>query len=842
MSDYEKLGVFYLGKEYDPANQKRLDDLVLYDSKDLVTHAVCVGMTGSGKTGLCIDILEEAAMDGIPAIVIDPKGDLSNLLLLFPQLRPEDFRPWINEDDAARMGLTADQFAQGQAELWTKGLAEWQQNGARIQRLKDAADFVIYTPGSSAGLPISILTSFAAPDKSILEDGELLRERIATTATSLLVLIGIDADPIKSREHILLSTIINFAWFSGADLDLGSIIQQIQHPPVTRIGVMDLEGFFPATDRFTLAMQINNLLAAPGFSAWMEGEPLDIGSILHTPQGKPRVAVFSIAHLGDAERMFFVSLLMNQVLGWVRMQSGTTSLRAIVYMDEIAGYFPPVANPPSKQPMLTLMKQARAFGVGMVLATQNPVDIDYKGLANAGTWFLGRLQTERDKARVLDGLEGSAAAASAKFDRGAVDKMLSGLGNRIFLMNNVHDDTPRIIESRWALSYLRGPMTRNQIKMLTDAKKSVSTATDNNSASGAAARESSSAAVPTTTDPAPPSAAAPQSRRAAAPEVVTRSSNGSQRPVLPPDIPQYFLPLRGAPPAGTTVLYKPMVLGSAKVYFNDPKSGVDLDQQVSYLAAVGSGPVAVDWDSAAAIGTTESDLEKDCSPGATFDPLPSGAGKGKSYEDWKKSFADMLYRMSRLELLKSDRLEQISRPGESERDFRVRLVQAAREERDRIAEKLRQKYAPRVAAMQERLRRAEQAVEVQAAQAREAKLSTAMSFGSAVLGAFLGKKTFSATNVNKAASAVRGVGRSAKESGDVTRANETVEAVKQTMAELEAQFQAEVSAAAARVDPATERFEEISVKPKKTSIAVRAVVLAWAPHWQDASGKLTDGW
>ncbi len=817
MADYEKLGVFYLGKEYDLAGRKRLDDLVLYDSKDLVTHAVCVGMTGSGKTGLCIDILEEAAMDGIPAIVIDPKGDLSNLLLTFPQLRPEDFRPWINEDDATKKGITPDQFAQQQAEMWGKGLADWQQDGARIQRLKDAADFAIYTPGSSAGLPISIMKSFAAPGAAIMEDGELLRERIGTTATSLLGLLGVDADPIKSREHILLSTIINSAWSAGTDLDLGSIIQQIQHPPVSRIGVMDLEGFFPASDRFSLAMQINNLLAAPGFSAWMEGEPLDIGSILYTPQGKPRVAIFSIAHLGDAERMFFVSLLMNQILGWTRMQSGTTSLRAIVYMDEIAGYFPPVANPPSKQPMLTLMKQARAFGVGMVLATQNPVDIDYKGLANAGTWFLGRLQTERDKARVLDGLEGAAAAASAKFDRGGMEKMLSALGNRVFLMNNVHDDTPRVIESRWAMSYLRGPLTRGQIKKLMDERK----------AAGATPRESSSAAVSSGAVGVAAPVKAPASSSA---------KDQPQRPVLSPDIPQYFLPMRGALVPGGKILYKPMVLGSAKVYFNDAKAEVDLDLQVSYLAAVGSGPVAVDWDGAESIAVSETDLEKDAAAGAAFDSLPGGAGKAKSYEDWKKSFADMLYRMSRLELFKSDAMGELSRPNESERDFRVRLTQASREERDRIAEKLRLKYAPKVAAMQERLRRAEQAVEVQKAQARDAKVSTAMSFGSAILGAFLGKKTFSAGTVSKAATAARGVSRSAREAGDVGRAEESAEAVKQAMSELESQFQAEVAAAAARVDPSTEEFETVSIKPKKTSIAVRAVVLAWAPHWVDGGG------
>lgn len=376
--DFEKLGVFYLGRPYDLAAKKAKDGLLLYDSKDLVTHAVCVGMTGSGKTGLCIGLLEEAAIDGVPALIIDPKGDLANLMLTFPQLRAEDFAPWVNEDDARKNNLSAGDYARQQAELWTKGLAGWKQDGDRITRLKEAAEVAIYTPGSNAGIPVSILKSFAAPSREMREDVELLRERVSTTATSLLGLLGVQADPIKSREHILLSTILDAAWKQGKDLDLAGLIQQIQTPPVTKVGVLDLDAFYPSKDRFALATQLNNLLAAPGFSAWLEGEALDIQSLLHTKAGKPRLAIFSIAHLSDAERMFFVSLLLNQTLGWMRAQSGTTSLRAILYMDEIFGYFPPVANPPSKQPLLTLFKQARAFGLGVVVATQNPVDLGSK--------------------------------------------------------------------------------------------------------------------------------------------------------------------------------------------------------------------------------------------------------------------------------------------------------------------------------------------------------------------------------------------------------------------------------------------------------------------------------
>src|SRR6185295_14684621 len=394
-ADFEKLGVFYLGRPYDLGAKQAKPGLLLYDSKDLVTHAVCIGMTGSGKTGLCLALIEEALLDGIPVLLIDPKGDLPNLCLTFPELRPEDFAPWVNEDDARRKGLTVDAYAAQQAELWRKGLAEWGEDGPRIQRLRDAADVAIYTPGSTAGLPISIVKSFSTPPAAVRDDAELFRERIAPTATSLLGLLGVEADPLRSREHILLAKVLETAWHEGRDLDLTELIRQIQSPSFNRVGALDLEAFFPAKDRFALATQLNNLLASPGFDAWLEGEPLDIGALLHTPAGKPRATIISIAHLSDAERMFFVSLLLNEMLGWVRAQSGTTSLRALLYMDEVFGYFPPVANPPSKLPLLTLLKQARAFGVGVVLATQNPVDLDYKGLANTGTWFIGRLQTER---------------------------------------------------------------------------------------------------------------------------------------------------------------------------------------------------------------------------------------------------------------------------------------------------------------------------------------------------------------------------------------------------------------------------------------------------------------
>ena len=472
MADFEKLGAFYIGRGYDAAKDALAAEPLMYDSRDLTTHAVCVGMTGSGKTGLCISLLEEAALDGIPALVIDPKGDIANLMLSFPGLSPAEFLPWIDPAEAGRKGTTPDELAKKTAETWKTGLAEWGQDGDRIRRFRDAVDIAIYTPGSTAGLPLSILRSFAPPPPG--SDPAATRDRISAAVAGLLGLVGIAVDPLKSREHILLSAIVDAAWSKGNALDLAGLIGAIQKPPFDKVGVFDIETFYPAKERLELAMSINNLLASPGFGVWLEGETLDIQRLLFTAEGKPRISIISIAHLTDPERMFVVTLLANELVAWMRRQSGTAALRALFYMDEIFGYFPPSAMPPSKLPLLTLMKQARAFGLGVVLATQNPVDLDYKGLSNAGTWFIGRLQTERDQARVIEGL--MSAQAGTGFDRGALEKLMAGIAPRVFLMRNVNDEAPILFRTRWAMSWLRGPLTLPEITRLMSERKAAAPA------------------------------------------------------------------------------------------------------------------------------------------------------------------------------------------------------------------------------------------------------------------------------------------------------------------------------------------------------------------------------
>jgi len=821
MQDFEKLGVFYLGREFDLRGGKSTDNLVLYDSKDLVTHAVIVGMTGSGKTGLCIDLIEEAAIDGIPSILIDPKGDLANLMLTFPQLRGEDFLPWVNEEDATKKGLSVSNFAVQQSDFWKKGLSDWGQSGERIGRLRDAADFTIYTPGSNAGTPISVLKSFDVPSNEVMEDEELLQEQIGTTVSSLLGLAGIDAEPLQSREHILLSTILGQSWKQGRNLDLADLIRQVQHPPVTRIGVLELESFFPSKERFSLVMALNNLLASPSFSSWLEGVPLDIADILHTPQGKPRVAIFSIAHLGDSERMFFVSMLLNQILSWMRTQPGTGSLRALVYMDEIFGYFPPVQNPPSKLPLLTLLKQARAFGVGIVLATQNPVDLDYKGLSNAGTWFVGRLQAERDKARLMDGLEGATATVETKFDKTEMDQIISGLGSRIFLMNNAKNNEPVLFQTRWSMSYLRGPLTRSQIKALMDPIR------------GGVA-----------TQPQKVPAAGPFAPQVPKPETSAATVSSGRQPTLPPEIQQYFAPVRGSAAAGETLTYQAMLLGAAKVRFLNAKSKVDAAQNVMNATPISDQAVAVNWDESLPDQFPLQDLEKSPARGAQFAELNPDATKPRNYSGWGRNYANWLYGRQKISLLFSPGTGQVSNVGESERDFRVRLQQSFREQRDEATEKLRKKYAAKLMAAQEKVRRAQEAIDREQAQAKSVGMQTAISIGATILGAFLGggRKIGSRTNIGHAASSAKSVARTMQQAQDVGRAKSELAAFEKQLKDLEERFNQEAAELQSRIDPQNEVFESIVVRPKKADISIQLVALLWLPYWQDSLGNIKKAW
>ena len=786
--DYEKLGQFYLGKEYDLEKKEISGEPVMYDSKDLVTHGVVLGMTGSGKTGLCIALLEEAAMDNIPAIVIDPKGDIANLMLTFPELNGPSFRPWVNEDDAAKKGVSADEFAEKTAGMWKKGLVDWGQPPERIAALRGKVDINIFTPGSNAGIPVSILSSLDVPPPEVMEDGELYGDRVSSTVESLLSLVGVDADGTQGVEAVLLGAIFQEEWKEGRGLDLEKLIRQIQRPAFGKIGVIDLETFYPEKPRQALAMKFNSLLASPGFSTWLEGAPLDIAKMLHRDDGKPRISIFSIAHLSDKERMFFVSLLLNQMLGWMRTQRGTTSLRALLYMDEIYGFLPPTANPPSKRPMITMLKQARAFGLGCLLATQNPVDLDYKALSNIGTWFLGRLQTERDKMRVLDGLEGAAGSQNTKFDRKRMETLLSGLGNRIFLMNNVHEDGPVLFHVRWVMSYLTGPLTRGQIKGLMDPKRG-----DFVTEKAAAAGEDAN----------------PMARKPVA--------ETSSRPAVGAGVIELFAPAENE-------VYKPFLLREATVHFSLAKAGVEGSRKVAKVNAILEKEIR--WDDTATIDPAI--LREDAVEGVGFSDLPGYAMNAKNYKAVEKDFADELYREEREEIWFCPALKAWGKIGEAEADFRVRIAHGAREQRDEAMAKIREDAEKKIRTIEGRLRTAESQLSKEEAEAGSAKVQAGISVLGGILKTIFGRKAgmggiirgTSSGTVTKATSAY-------KQQKDVSNARAKIEGIEEEIEQIRKALEKDLAEVGESYDPSLLALEKETLKPTRTDVVVERVALLW---------------
>ncbi|MDH5345151.1 MAG: ATP-binding protein, partial [Gammaproteobacteria bacterium] len=664
-----------------------------------------------------------------------------------------------------------------------------------IARFREKTEVSIYTPGSNAGQPVSVLQAFAAPGQAVLDDGDLYRERIQATATGILSLLGIDADPISSREHILVSQILDHAWREGRSLDIAGLIGAIQSPPMDKVGVIDLESFYPAKERFGLAMALNNLLAAPGFGVWMEGPPLDAAKLLYTDSGKPRISVMSIAHLGDNERMFFVAMLLNELIGWMRAQQGTSSLRAILYMDEIFGYMPPTANPPTKRLLLTLLKQARAYGLGLVLATQNPVDLDYKGLSNTGTWFIGRLQTERDKARVMEGLEG--AAHGGHFDRQVMEQTLAGLGKRRFLLHNVHEDEAVVFNTRWVMSYLAGPMTRDQIRRLMDER-----------------REQPASVAARTAD-----------------------AGAGEAPVLPPGIDEVWVPASGA-----GITYYPRLVAAATIRIDNSRHAVSEDRERLYTVEFRDGPVTVQWDEAEVLALPLSALRREGEPGARYAACPTTAMRANSYSPWAREFSQWVRQAEAVRLYRSAKYKLTSEATESEGEFRVRLQQLASEKRDLAVAQLRKRYASKATTLENRLMRARQAVERESEQSAKKKLDTAVSFGTAILGAVLGRKRISSTSATRMGTAIRSASGARKEAADVGRARQTVAKVQEDLEALNAELEREIDALDEAYDGQAEELTEIDVRAKAADVHVAFAGLAWMPYRDTGDGRLEPAW
>jgi len=793
----EGLGIFYLGRAVDEASGEVTAAPLLVDARRFTTHAVCVGMTGSGKTGLLVGMVEEAALDGIPALVIDPKGDLANLLLSFPSLDPSDFLPWIEPDAASREGITVEDLARRTARTWADGLAASGQSADRIRRLHAAADMAIYTPGSRAGRPLAMLGSMEPPDGEAGDDPEVRRERIESLVSGILALAGVDGDPGTSREHVLLSAIVDAIWKSGQRVDFGTLVRALPAPPIERVGFLELENFFPAGDRFQLAMRLNTVAAAPGFEAWLDGEPLDVGRLLWSPSGQPRVAVVSIAHLAEPQRMAFVTLLAGATVAWMRSQGGTSSLKALFVMDEVFGYVPPTANPPSKTPILTLMKQARAYGLGVVLATQNPVDLDYKGLSNAGLWFLGRLQTARDKARVLDGLEGAAASAGGSFDRRRLDRLLSGLGQRRFLMHSVHGDEETLFQSRWTMAYLRGPLLREEIRRLSATASGV---VDGQPASAARSSPTASAGGPT---------------------------RGGPRPILPPAVKEVFLAPRAPLAPDEPVHYEPAILARARVRYATRSPRIDLDRDVIRIAPAGDTLGESAWEAGDELAAPP---EIEVAPRAgTFASVPAALSGPRGYASLGASLKGWLGRTARLSAWRAPAIEAISAPGETEGAFRARIAHRVREWRDAELEKVRTRHATKLAGLSDRIERARQRVEKEKAEAKSQSVQTYVSIGSAVLGALLGRRRLSSTTIGKAATSMRTASRAARQQADVAHAEESLTSLEERRRLLEEEVEAELEQIRLESQPERIALEPLEIPALKSGVTVDDVVLAWVP-------------
>jgi hypothetical protein len=637
-----------------------------------------------------------------------------------------------------------------------------------------------------------------------------------------------DIDPVRSREHILLSNIFENAWKQGRDLDLSELILQTQNPPFQKLGVFDVNTFFAEKDRFELAMLLNNILAAPSFQSWVEGEPLDIASLLYTADGRPRHSVFYIAHLPDAERMFFVALLYSAVESWMRTQTGTSSLRALLYFDEIFGYLPPVSNPPSKQTMLRMLKQARAFGVGQVLVTQNPVDVDYKALSNAGTWCIGKLQTDQDKQRLLDGLE---SAMSGGLDRQEYDRMISTLGKRVFLMHNIHEKAPTLMQTRWVMNYMAGPLTRNQIPALNILAGAVQATPQEAglSASDLGHLQAVPVAEPTVEQ------AAPVSTKPVKQQPPTSSS--ATRPTIPAGVNEFFLPnnltfTQAFKAAGREypneaysqgLVYRPVLLAQASTRFINRK--YDLDYELAQTALVKNpdrrGLVRWEEFHTPPLDLTAFDQSPD--PQGRFATLEAPFSDGKALAALLKDFVEWAYRTAKVTVRAHEGLKLYAGPQVSAGDFRTQCADAARSARDKEIEKFESTFEVRLRTLQDKLRREARELkqdEDELSQRKMEETGTHLSNIASVLG--MGRKRTLTTSLTKRR-------QTSQAKADVEESLDVIEDLKKQIAEIEEQKVSGIEEINQRWGEVVKDITEIPVMPLKKDVLLDFFGVAWMP-------------
>ena len=768
---YEKLGLFYIGRDLSKETQEATEALTLLKNKNFTTHAAIIGMTGSGKTGLGVGLIEEAAIDNIPAIVIDPKGDMGNLLLTDSTFNPKNFEPWV-EDEAKSKEEDISTYAQKIATMWQEGIKKDYQDASRVSKLQ-AVDKTIYTPGSNSGIPINVLGSLEAPPTEITNDADSFASYLKSSVSSLLSLIGIEADPVNSKEYLLIAQILSNAWMSGENISLELLIGNIINPPFKKIGVLPLESFYPQDARFALATKFNALIASPTFAAWLAGEALDIQSLLYDKNGKAKISIFSIAHLNDNERMFFVTLLLNRYIAWMRRQSGTSALKTLLYMDEIYGFFPPSKNPPSKEPMLLLLKQARAFGVGVVLSTQNPVDLDYKGLSNIGTWFIGRLQTAQDIDRVIDGLGGKIGSSYTKSE---IKTLLANLKKRTFFLKSAHLDDIRLFTTRWVLSYLKGPLKASDISKLMADKKSLLLA-------------------PQTLQSRPTSE--PNSYQ----EFVTLDSSIEQ---------QFMVDVTGKNH------FRATLQGEVNIHFFNQTKGIDENETLCLnLEPYDDEPI--DWKDAIEVEQCQA-LISSAPSNAKFAPLNSEISQDRALRKTTKKLIDWVYKNKRLVIYRCQSPRLLSNPYESLGDFKVRIKDILDEKKEEAIEKLQMRYDKKEQTLLRRLQRAKDQLEKEEADSTKSMIDT----GIAIISALFGR-----SSPSKLGRALSTGSRAYKERGDISRAKERIEQIQEEIDELNYELEEQIDKLALKYDIENVTITKSAIKPRKSDIEVKKMTLLW---------------
>jgi hypothetical protein len=762
---YEKLDLFYLGKDLDKATLQPADGLTLIKNKAFTTHAMIIGMTGSGKTGLGVGLIEEAALDNIPSIVIDPKGDMGNLCLADSAFDPLSFESWV-KDEAVSKGKDQKEYAKETAQNWLSGIEGSGQDKERVQRF-EAVDKTIYTPGSTAGVGVNILSSLEVPSAQIMEDMDTYMSYLKTTASSLLSLINI-ADDSNSKEYVLLSQIISNSWQSGENVSLEIIIAGIIKPSFDKIGILPLEDFFESKGRFDFASKFNSLLASPSFSLWLQGENIDIDKLLYDENGKAKIAIFNISHLDDNQRMFFVSLLLNRYVAWMRRQSGTEVLKTIFYMDEIFGFFPPSKNPPSKEPMLLLLKQARAFGLGIVLSTQNPVDLDYKGLSNMGTWFIGRLQTTQDINRVIDGLSGQIGSS---FSKEEIEKLLLNLPKRTFLLKSIHLDDIKLFGTRWTMSYLKGPLKKEEIIALSENKK--------------------------TNSPAPKI----QNQKVV--KDIISPIDGS--------ISQYF-------ETGANSFLPTVGLKCTILFFNQSK-GINETKDIILSVPLNADDSHMDTSLILADNADFTRFQTTAPGNASFGEVPDFIRKDKGLKAASGELVDYIYQTQNIELFVCKSLKMESSPNESRADFTIRINDAIRAKKEEQIEKLTQELKKK----QESINNKTETLNYQLDKEKSESRASWLSAGVSVIGALLG----GGSNASKVGKVLSGGSRVLRGNNDTNRIEDKLEGLEKDLELLKDDFENRVDELDSLFKAENYPVETLLLKPKKSDINISAIALVW---------------